>query len=139
MPFPNMQHRVPHLNYAKTSHCFVSDCQSPCLFVYVLIFFDIENAARAYGLGDAELFQTIDLFEKHNIAQVTQCIFALGRNVSDDYSSFSMGMFVCYFRHRKRNSMDLYSVRKCLMRMFGNLAKINYVLDKLHSVYSMKA
>ncbi|UJR10606.1 hypothetical protein I4U23_014803 [Adineta vaga] len=39
-----------------------------------------QNAARAYGLGDSELFQTIDLFEKHNIPQVTQCIFALGRN-----------------------------------------------------------
>ncbi|CAF4292137.1 unnamed protein product, partial [Rotaria sp. Silwood2] len=39
-----------------------------------------QNAARAYGLGDAELFQTIDLFEKHNIPQVTQCVFALGRN-----------------------------------------------------------
>ncbi|CAF1180453.1 unnamed protein product [Rotaria sordida] len=38
-----------------------------------------QNAARAYGLSDAELFQTIDLFEKHNIPQVTQCIFALGR------------------------------------------------------------
>ncbi|CAF1160665.1 unnamed protein product [Rotaria magnacalcarata] len=39
-----------------------------------------QNAARAYGLGDAELFQTIDLFEKRNIPQVTQCVFALGRN-----------------------------------------------------------
>ncbi|CAF3668861.1 unnamed protein product [Rotaria socialis] len=41
--------------------------------------FLIENAARAYGLPDAELFQTVDLFEKRNIAQVTQCIHALGR------------------------------------------------------------
>jgi hypothetical protein len=38
-----------------------------------------QNAARAYGLSDAELFQTVDLFEKRNIAQVTQCIHALGR------------------------------------------------------------
>ncbi len=43
--------------------------------------FKIENAARAYGLPDAELFQTVDLFEKRNIAQVTQCIHALGRQV----------------------------------------------------------
>ena len=41
----------------------------------------IENAARGYGLPDAELFQTVDLFEKRNIAQVTQCIHALGRQV----------------------------------------------------------
>jgi len=44
----------------------------------------IENAARAYGLPDAELFQTVDLFEKRNIAQVTQCIHALGRQVTID-------------------------------------------------------
>ena len=37
-------------------------------------------AARAYGLPDAELFQTVDLFEKRNIPQVTQCIHALGRH-----------------------------------------------------------
>ncbi len=43
----------------------------------------IENAARAYGLPDAELFQTVDLFEKRNIAQVTQCIHALGRQVNN--------------------------------------------------------
>ena len=42
----------------------------------------IENAARAYGLPDAELFQTVDLFEKRNIPQVTQCIHALGRYVN---------------------------------------------------------
>lgn len=45
-----------------------------------------ENAARDYGLEDAELFQTIDLFEKRNIPQVTQCLFALGRQVSSRLS-----------------------------------------------------
>jgi hypothetical protein len=50
----------------------------------------LENAARAYGLSDSELFQTIDLFEKHNIPQVTQCIFALGRNVSDFFVEMVM-------------------------------------------------
>ncbi|CAF4376166.1 unnamed protein product, partial [Adineta steineri] len=38
-----------------------------------------QNAARSYGLPDAELFQTVDCFEKRNIAQVTSCIHALGR------------------------------------------------------------
>ena len=47
--------------------------------------FELENAARAYGLPDAELFQTVDLFEKRNIAQVTQCIHALGRHVLFDF------------------------------------------------------
>ena len=43
----------------------------------------LENAARAYGLAESELFQTIDLFEKRNIPQVTQCLFTLGRQVSN--------------------------------------------------------
>ncbi|CAF1107137.1 unnamed protein product [Rotaria sp. Silwood1] len=41
-----------------------------------------QNAARAYGIPDLELFQTVDLYEKRNIAQVTDCIFALSRQVS---------------------------------------------------------
>ena len=40
------------------------------------------NAARKYGVPDNELFQTVDLFEKKNIGQVTLCIHALGRAVS---------------------------------------------------------
>lgn len=42
----------------------------------------LENAARAYGLAESELFQSIDLFEKRNIPQVTQCLYTLGRHVS---------------------------------------------------------
>ncbi|CAF0870577.1 unnamed protein product [Didymodactylos carnosus] len=38
-----------------------------------------QNAARSYGVPDAELFQTVDLFEKRNIPQVTLAIHALGR------------------------------------------------------------
>jgi hypothetical protein len=37
------------------------------------------NAARAYGVPDNELFQTVDCFEKKNIGQVTLAIHALGR------------------------------------------------------------
>ena len=40
------------------------------------------TAARAYGVPDNELFQTVDLFEKKNIPQVTMAIHALGRYVS---------------------------------------------------------
>lgn len=39
------------------------------------------KAARSYGVSDNELFQTVDLFEKKNIAQVTLAIHALGRIV----------------------------------------------------------
>lgn len=43
---------------------------------------EIENAARAYGLHDLDLFQAVDLYEKRNISQVTDCIFALARQVT---------------------------------------------------------
>ena len=40
------------------------------------------QAARAYGLSDAETFQTVDLYEKMNLHQVVLCLFALGRKVN---------------------------------------------------------
>jgi hypothetical protein len=54
----------------------------PCYNHCQMYSFEIENAARAYGLLDVDLFQTVDLYEKRNIPQVTHCIFALGRQVS---------------------------------------------------------
>ena len=39
------------------------------------------TAAKAYGVPDNELFQTVDLFEKKNISQVTMTLHALGRYV----------------------------------------------------------
>ncbi|XP_050393061.1 myophilin [Patella vulgata] len=37
------------------------------------------DAARKYGVPPNELFQTVDLWERKNIPQVTLCIHALGR------------------------------------------------------------
>ncbi|VDD83661.1 unnamed protein product [Mesocestoides corti] len=37
------------------------------------------EAMKSYGVPVADLFQTVDLFEKKDIAQVTRTIFALGR------------------------------------------------------------
>ena len=100
----------------------------------------IENAARAYGLPDAELFQTVDLFEKRNIAQVTQCIHALGRHVSpsrmyvdSDEDGVSSSSSSC-FRHKRRTSADRRWVRRCPMRMLENSPRINSALDRTWSV-----
>ena len=41
-----------------------------------------QAAIRKYGVPDEEIFQTADLFERRNVAQVTLCIFALARIVS---------------------------------------------------------
>lgn len=41
-----------------------------------------QEACKRYGVADIDVFQTVDLWEKRNIPQVTQCIMALGRAVS---------------------------------------------------------
>jgi hypothetical protein len=43
-----------------------------------------QDAAKAYGVPVTEVFQTVDLWERKNIPQVTQCIFALGRTVREN-------------------------------------------------------
>ena len=48
-----------------------------------------QAAIRKYGVPDEEIFQTADLFERRNIAQVTLCIFALARIVSSIKSLFA--------------------------------------------------
>jgi len=38
-----------------------------------------QEAAKKFGVAEQDVFQTVDLWERRNIAQVTQCIMALGR------------------------------------------------------------
>lgn len=38
-----------------------------------------QKACTKYGVPDVDLFQTVDLFDRKNIAQVTMTIFAIGR------------------------------------------------------------
>lgn len=40
-----------------------------------------QAAIKKYGVPEEEIFQTADLFEKRNIAQVTLCLYSLGRIV----------------------------------------------------------
>ena len=40
------------------------------------------RAAQTYGLSSAEIFQTVDLYERMNLHQVILCLFALGRKVN---------------------------------------------------------
>ena len=41
-----------------------------------------QAAAKKFGVPEIDVFQTVDLWERRNIPQVTQCIMALGRAVS---------------------------------------------------------
>lgn len=43
---------------------------------------NFQKAIKSYGVPDLDVFQTVDLWEKKDIAQVTNTIFALGRAVS---------------------------------------------------------
>jgi hypothetical protein len=44
--------------------------------------FRFQQALKNYGVNDVDVFQTVDLWEKKDIAQVTTTLFALGRTVS---------------------------------------------------------
>ena len=39
-----------------------------------------QQAVLAYGVGENDVFQAVDLFDKKNIAQVTVCISAFNRS-----------------------------------------------------------
>ena len=43
----------------------------------------------AYGVAELDVFQTVDLWEKKDISQVTTTIFALGRTVSSIQTTIS--------------------------------------------------
>uniref|UniRef100_A0A0K8TL73 Transgelin n=1 Tax=Tabanus bromius TaxID=304241 RepID=A0A0K8TL73_TABBR len=40
---------------------------------------NFQKALKEYGVSDVDVFQTVELFEKKDIGQVTNTIFALGR------------------------------------------------------------
>ncbi|KAK4887276.1 hypothetical protein RN001_003547 [Aquatica leii] len=40
---------------------------------------NFQDAIKKYGVNDVDVFQTVDLYEKKDIGQVTNTIFALGR------------------------------------------------------------
>ena len=44
--------------------------------------FRFQQSLKNYGVNDVDVFQTVDLWEKKDIAQVTTTLFALGRTVS---------------------------------------------------------
>jgi len=51
------------------------------------------KAAKVYGVPDAEVFQTPDLFEARNIPQVVLCIYSLARTTQKhpEYNGPAMG------------------------------------------------
>lgn len=70
----------------------------PCSFM---------KAIEEYGVPKIDLFQTVDLYEKKDIAVVTSCLFALGRTVS------YQNIFLCISKKNPKsiiiNSINLFS------------------------------
>jgi len=52
-----------------------------------------QKFAKNYGVPEVDVFQVVDLFEKGNISQFTQCIFAVGRltGTKPGYTGPSLG------------------------------------------------
>lgn len=56
-----------------------------------------QAAVKKYGLPEEEIFQTADLFERRNVAQVALSLFALARLVSEMYNNL-MNSHSIWFR-----------------------------------------
>jgi hypothetical protein len=70
------------------------------------------NAARKYGVPDSELFQTVDLFEKKNIPQVTLSIHSLGRQAqAHNFAGPTLGIKLCEKNERHFTEEQLAEAR----------------------------
>jgi len=63
------------------------------IFFFLLRDSRFQAAIRKYGVGDEEIFQTADLFERRNIRQVCLCLHALARTTQlhPEYQGPKMG------------------------------------------------
>ena len=50
------------------------------------------ESARAYGVPNEELFQTVDLYERQNLWQVVTCLQSLARKVSIIFSTYHLSV-----------------------------------------------
>ena len=62
-------------------------------FEVTISIFRFQGALVEYGVDEADIFQTNDLFEKKDLANVTNTIFALGRAVSYQIVALAMSRF----------------------------------------------
>jgi hypothetical protein len=112
-----------------------------------------QDAIRKYGVPDIDVFQTVDLYERRNIPQVTQCIMALGRTVRPEpkkkkkkkknlkflnfhyFSKTNKQLFNCDSSAIcTPNGPDLSSDLNLQMKIRDTSLKINCVLEKALSI-----
>ncbi|KAK3578430.1 hypothetical protein CHS0354_037395 [Potamilus streckersoni] len=79
-------------------------------------------AAKQYGVPVNEVFQTVDLWEKKNIPQVTLCIHALGRvaQTRSDYSGPILGPKMAEAQHRDFTDDQLRAGQNVISLQYGS-------------------
>ncbi|TGZ72293.1 hypothetical protein CRM22_002179 [Opisthorchis felineus] len=81
-----------------------------------------QEAIKAYGVPNSDVFQTVDLFEKKDIAQVTQCIFALGRTcqIHDDFTGPTLGPKLAQENKREFSEQQLKEAANVVSLQYGS-------------------
>ncbi|OWF52965.1 myophilin-like [Mizuhopecten yessoensis] len=81
-----------------------------------------QDAAKKYGVPAEEVFQTVDLWEKKNICQVTLCIHALARvaQTRDDYKGMILGPKMAEKQEREFTEEQLREGRNVISLQYGS-------------------
>lgn len=81
-----------------------------------------QEAAKKYGVPDRECFQTVDLWEKKNIPQVTLCVHALGRiaQTRDDYTGPVLGPKMAEKTERHFTEEQLAEAKNTVSLQYGS-------------------
>ena len=93
--FKMMENIQKYLNFTlllSLLNCFLT---AHCLFSP-----RFQKAAIAYGVNEIDVFQTVDLWEKKDISQVTTTLFGLGRTVSRLFQNFKPQQNPLYKKRR---------------------------------------
>ncbi|XP_062566137.1 myophilin-like [Saccostrea cucullata] len=81
-----------------------------------------QEAAKKYGVPVNEVFQTVDLWERKNIPQVTLCIHALGRvaQTRSDYTGPVLGPKMAEKQTREFSEDQLREGRNVISLQYGS-------------------
>ncbi|XP_069139477.1 myophilin-like isoform X2 [Argopecten irradians] len=81
-----------------------------------------QDAAKKYGVPAEEVFQTVDLWEKKNIPQVTLCIHAMARvaQTRDDYKGPILGPKMAEKQEREFTEAQLREGRNVISLQYGS-------------------
>jgi len=81
-----------------------------------------QAAAKQWGVPPNEVFQTVDLWEKKNIPQVTLCIHAMGRvaQTRPDYTGPQLGPKMAEKNERHFTEEQLLEAKNTVSLQYGS-------------------